>query len=90
MNMMWNLLSLLDLDGHWTGDGMEYSYPAKKVLCTKPGANGDGGRGRPKLRWRGELEEDYAQVGCRNWRTNAQSREKWQKLMEEDKSHPVM
>jgi hypothetical protein len=30
---------------------MEESGPAKKVLCTKPGASGDRRRGRPKLRW---------------------------------------
>jgi len=69
---------------------MENIYLAKKVLCTKPGENGDRRRGRPKLRWCDELEENFAQVGCRNWRTNAQSREKWQKLMEEVKSHPGM
>jgi hypothetical protein len=48
------------------------------------------GEADTKLRWCDELEEDFAQVGCRNWRTKAQSREKWQKLMEEDKSHPGM
>ena len=31
-------------------------------------------RGRPKLRWCDELEEDITQIGCRNWRINAQSR----------------
>jgi len=66
---------------------IEDSCPAKKVLCTKPGGTGDRRRGRPKLRWCNELEEDFAQVDCRNWRTNAQSREKWQKLMEEGKPH---
>jgi hypothetical protein len=37
-----------------------------------------------------ELEEDVTQVGCRNWRINVQSREEWQKLIEEVKSHPWM
>jgi hypothetical protein len=32
-------------------------------------------RGRPKLRWCDELEEDITQIGCRNWRINAQSRQ---------------
>jgi hypothetical protein len=40
-------------------------------------------RGRPKLRWCDELEEDVTQFGCKNWRLNAQSREEWQKLIEE-------
>jgi hypothetical protein len=37
-----------------------------------------------------ELEEDVTQVGCRNWRLNAQSREEWWKLIEGVKSHPGM
>jgi hypothetical protein len=36
---------------------MEESDPAKKVLCTKPGGNGDR-RGRPKLRWCDELHDE--------------------------------
>jgi len=59
---------------------------SKKVLCAKPGGNEVRRRGRPKLRWCFELG-NVAQVGCRNWRINVQSREKWQKLIEEVKSH---
>jgi hypothetical protein len=69
---------------------MEESDPARKVLCTKPGGIGDRKRGRPKLRWCDELEEDVARVGCRNWRSNALSREQWRNLIEEVKSHPGM
>ena len=58
-----------------------------KVLCAKPGENDDR-RGRPKLRWCVELGNNIAQVGCRNWKINAQSRETWQKLTEEVTSHP--
>jgi hypothetical protein len=60
----------------------------RKVLCAKPGGNEDRRRGRPKLRWCVALGNNIAQVGCRNWRINVQSREKWQKLNEEVKSHP--
>ena len=54
----------------------------QKVLCTKPGGNGDKRRGRPKLRWYNELEEDIAEVGCLNWRISMQSRDEWRKLTE--------
>jgi hypothetical protein len=49
----------------WAGHVMrvEESDPARKVLCTKSGRIGDRKRGRPKLRWRDELE-DFARVGC--------------------------
>ena len=69
---------------------MEESDPAKKVLCATPGGSGDRGRGRPQLRRCDELEEDVVRVGCRNWRTDAQSREEWRVLSEEVKCHPGM
>jgi hypothetical protein len=67
----------------WVGHVMRVkeSDPTKKALCTKPRGGGD----RPKLRRHNNLEEDIAQVGCRNWRTSAQSRQEWQKLSEEVK-----
>ena len=75
----------------WAGHVMrvEESDPARKVLCSKPGGIGDRKRGRPKLRWRDELE-DVARVECRNWKLNAQSREEWRKLIEVVKSHTGM
>jgi hypothetical protein len=69
---------------------MEESDPARKVLYIKSGGIGDRKRGRPKLRWCDELEENVGQVGCRNWKCNAQSRQEWRKLIEEVKSHPGM
>ena len=76
----------------WAGHmiRMEESDPARKVFCIKPGGIRDRKRGRPKLRWCDTLQEDVGQVGCRNWIINAQSREGWQKLIEEVKSHPGM
>jgi hypothetical protein len=73
----------------WAGHvmKMEGSDTAKKVPCTEAGVNGGRKTGRPKLRWCDELEEEVTQVGCRNWGINVQSREKWQKLTEEVKSH---
>jgi hypothetical protein len=40
---------------------MEESDPAKKVLCTTTGGNGDRRRGRQKLRWFDEIEENVMQ-----------------------------
>jgi hypothetical protein len=64
-------------DSYWAGHvmRMDESYPVSKVLCTEPGEIGDRKRGRPKVRWCDELEEDVVRVGCRNWRINTQSRE---------------
>jgi hypothetical protein len=62
----------------------------QNVLYTKPRGNGDRRKGRPKLRWCNELEEDITDVGCRNWRINIQSRQGQLKLTKECKSHPGM
>ena len=70
--------------------GMEENDPLKKVLCIKRQGNVDRRRGRPKLRWSDKLEEDIALVGCRIWRINVQSREKWRRFIEEVKFHPGM
>jgi len=48
----------------WTYDEDGRSEPAKKALCTHPGGNADGRRGRSKWRWCDELEEDVALFGC--------------------------
>jgi hypothetical protein len=76
----------------WAGHvmRMKESDPGKTFLCTKTEGNRDKRRGRSKLRWCEELEWVVARVGCRNWRINVQSREKWQNLTEEVKTHPEM
>jgi hypothetical protein len=66
----------------------EESDSEKEVLCTKPQGSGERQRGRPKLSWCDKLDEEIAQVGCRNWRINAQSRQVWQKLTEVVTPHP--
>ena len=45
-------------------------------------------RGKPKLRWEDQVEEDAARTGCRNWKRTAHIREEWQKLLKEAKAHP--
>lgn len=74
----------------WAGHVMrlDETDPARKACCSEPG--GRRARGRPRLRWSDEVGEDAARVGCRNWRSTAKSREEWQKIIEEAKSHPGM
>ena len=87
MNIICNSVSLVN---RRTGHVMrlEESDPTKNVFCIKPKGNWDRRRGRPKLRWCNELEEDIKWIGCRNWRINAQSRGEWWKLLEEVKPPP--
>jgi hypothetical protein len=48
---------------------------------------GQRGRGHPKLRWIDGVEEDVRRLGCRNWKTAAQDRNGWQKIVKEAKVH---
>jgi len=61
---------------------------SRRVLLSEPG--GKRPRGRPRLRWEDEVEEDVATLGCRNWKVVALNREGWRKLLREAEAHPGM
>lgn len=44
-------------------------------------------RGRPRTRWTEDVETDAAKIGVRNWRTAAQDREGWRRIIEEAIAH---
>jgi len=69
-------LSFVDFDGLHMCRRWKRLILQSKCLVLKQTLNGDRKRGGPKLRWCDELEEEVTQVGCRNWRINAQSRQK--------------
>jgi hypothetical protein len=56
----------------------------KKLLEGKPG----GGRkkGRPKLRWIGDVESDLRNMGVKRWRSRALDRTEWTSIMREAKA----
>jgi len=35
------------------------------------------GRGRPRLRWINDVEDDLSKLGVKRWRTKALNREEW-------------
>jgi hypothetical protein len=70
------------------GCGASVASAAGPFTNNKPRGIGGRNRGRPKLGWCDELEEDVARVGCRNWRLSAQSREEWRKLIKGVTPHP--
>jgi hypothetical protein len=55
------------------------------LLCINPGDQR--GRGRLKSRWIDGVEEDARKLGCRNWLTSAQDRNRWLHLLVECKVH---
>ena len=67
----------------WLGhlERMPESSLPKRALYGHPG--GTRKRGRPRLRWLQDVEDDLRRVGCRRWRQRAQDRDEWFQLIEE-------
>ncbi|KAJ4429692.1 hypothetical protein ANN_21893 [Periplaneta americana] len=53
----------------------------KRALYGHPG--GLRKRGRPRLRWLQDVEDDLRRVGCKRWRQRAQDRDEWFLLIKE-------
>ena len=43
-------------------------------------------RGRPRLRWMNDVEDDLRKVGVKRWRTKALEREEWASSIKEAKA----
>ena len=72
----------------WAGHVICYDDDdlSRRVLLSEPG--GKRPRGRPWLRWKDEVQEDVARLGCRNWKIAALNREGWRKFLKEAEAHP--
>ena len=44
------------------------------------------GRGRPRLRWIDNVEDDLRKLGVKRWRGKALGREEWTSIVREDKA----
>ena len=56
----------------------------KKIFEGK--LEGRGGRGRHRLRWIDNVEDDLRKFGVKRWRTKALDREEWASIIREDKA----
>lgn len=72
----------------WAGHvvRMERERLQKRIL--EENFSGKRKKGRPRSRWRDEVEKDARMLDVRNWMSEAQDREKWREITRQAKGHP--
>ena len=71
----------------WLGhlEGMEEDRMPKKIFTQEP--EGTRRRGRPRKRWKEDVEKDLQVLGVRRWRELVADRKKWKDTVRQAKAH---
>jgi hypothetical protein len=64
---------------------MEDSRMSKRVMREKMYTKRR--RGRPKVRWLDDVQEDLWAMGIEGWRRKAQDRDQWRRIAQDAKAH---
>jgi hypothetical protein len=71
----------------WYGhvNRMEDNKNVKAIMKWNPF---DRSRGRPKTRWKDDVEADLRAIEITNWKTSIEDKLAWKKIVEQAKTHP--
>jgi hypothetical protein len=74
----------------WLGhlERMEEDRMPKKIFTQ--GLEGTNLRGRPRKRWKEEMERDLQVLGVRSWRELVADRKKWKDIFRQNKAHSML
>jgi len=74
----------------WLGqlEGMEEDRMPKKIFTQE--LEGTRRRGRPRKRWKEEVERDLQVLGVRRWGELVADRKKWKDIVRQAKAHSVL
>ena len=74
-------MTLLEWLGHVIR--MNETWSVQKTFEEK--LEGRRGKGRPRLRWINDVEDDLRKLGVKRWRTKALDRQEWASIIREAK-----
>ena len=69
----------------WLGDVIKMNE-TRYVKISEGKLEGRRGRGRRRLRWINDVEDDLRKLGVKRWRTKALDREEWASILREAKA----
>ena len=72
-------LSLVDKLDRMAEDNNVQKIKRWKPMCKRP-------IGRPKIRWEDDVLEDIKSMKVCNWKNVAQNRDRWKKVVEQDRT----
>jgi hypothetical protein len=70
----------------WHVERMEDNAMSKRML--KGRLYSKRRKGRPRMRWRDDVESDLKKMKVKGWKENMRNRDQWRLVVEEAKAHP--